>query len=132
MDPQTTTAPSHLSILLVEDSQDVRETTVEFIQELDHSVVAVESAELALEKLAADRFDVVMTDISLPGLSGLALIKQVQEKDARQRFVIVSGYGDDFRDRTVGGRVAVLTKPYDLATLERTLDGLASAGASSP
>ena len=118
-------APSHLSILLVEDNADVREMTVEFLHELNHAVIAVASAEDALVALAADRFDLVMTDVSLPGMSGLALMKRLRETDPSQRVVIVTGYGDDFRDRWMGDGVGVLGKPYDLATLERTLDALA-------
>lgn len=111
-------------ILLVEDSELVRETTIEFLEELGYQVVAVESAEDALAKLASDRFDVVFTDVSLPGMSGVQMVKKALEADPRQRFVISSGYGADMEKHGFGSQVAVLSKPYDLASLERTLDQL--------
>ncbi len=111
-------------ILLVEDSELVRETTIEFLSELGFEVTAVDSAEDALAKLESDRFDLVFTDISLPGMSGVTLVKQARQADPAQRFVISSGYGPDLSKHGFGDRVSVLSKPYDLATLESTLDEL--------
>ena len=109
-------------VLLVEDSEEVRETTVEFITEVGFEVVAVESAEDALEALAVSDYDIVFTDVSLPGMSGIDLLKRMRETNPRQRVVIASGYGSDFDRHGFGSGVAVLSKPYDLGTLERTLE----------
>jgi len=108
-------------ILLVEDSELVRETTIEFLNELGYSVVAVDSAEDALVELERGRFDLVFTDISLPGMSGVMLVKQAREANPSQRFVISSGYGPDLKKHGLGEGVALLAKPYDLATMESTL-----------
>ncbi len=114
-------------VLLVEDSEDVREATIEFINEVGFDVVAVESAEQALEALDAARYDVLFTDVSLPGISGIELLKRVRKRDPAQRIVIASGYGAEYGRYEFGPGVAVLAKPYDLATLEQTLDGVLSA-----
>ena len=114
-------------VLVVEDSDEVRETTVEFIDELGYDVIAVASAEAALAALEGERFDVVFTDISLPGMSGVALLKRVREKNPQQRFVIASGYGSDFGKHGLGSDVGLLAKPYDLTTLERVLGGVLDA-----
>jgi CheY-like chemotaxis protein len=111
-------------ILLVEDSDLVRETTVEFLQELGFAVIAVDSAEAAVTTLEAERFDILFTDISLPGMSGVHLVRHARERAPDQRCVISSGYGADLDRHTFGSGVVVLAKPYDLAALERTLDGL--------
>jgi signal transduction histidine kinase/DNA-binding response OmpR family regulator len=113
--------PARRRVLLVEDSDEVRETTIEFINEVDFDVVAVETAEAALETLATERFDVIFTDISLPGMSGIELLKRVRTVDPAQAVVVASGYGADLNRQSFGPAVAVLGKPYDLATLERTL-----------
>ena len=114
-------AAARRRVLLVEDNEDVRETTIEFINEVGYDVVAVETAELALATLEGDRFDVLFTDVSLPGISGIELLKRVRAADPTQRVVVASGYGADLRNHGFGPGVAVLTKPYDLATLEKTL-----------
>ncbi len=111
-------------ILLVEDSDLVRETTIEFLQELDFFVVAVDSAEAAVTTLQAERFDILFTDISLPGMSGVQLVKHARERAPDQRCVISSGYGADLDRHTFGSGVVVLAKPYDLAALENTLVAL--------
>jgi len=114
-------------VLLVEDSEEVRETTVEFINEVDFDVVAVETAEAALEALDGDRFDVIFTDISLPGMNGIELLKRVRATDPFQAVVVASGYGADLNRQSFGAGVTVLAKPYDLATLERTLNEVLAA-----
>jgi CheY-like chemotaxis protein len=115
-------APPLRRVLLVEDSEEVRETTIEFINEVGFAVEAVETAEAALEVLAGARFDIVFTDVSLPGMSGIDLLKRVRQADPGQRVVVASGYGADLGRGGFGPGVAVLSKPYDLATLERTLN----------
>ena len=120
--PSPTTARK--CVLLVEDSEEVRETTIEFINEVGFDVVAVESAEAALEKCATAQFDIVFTDISLPGMNGIELLKRLRATDPGQRVVVASGYGADLGRQGFGDRVAVLSKPYDLATLEKTLNDL--------
>jgi CheY-like chemotaxis protein len=108
-------------VLLVEDSEEVRETTIEFISEVGYAVVAVDSAEAAIEALATSTFDIIFTDVSLPGMNGIELLKRARQANPQQRAVIASGYGADFNRHGLGAGVAVLAKPYDLATLERTL-----------
>ena len=64
-----------MNILLVEDSDEVSCITVEYLHELGHQVVAVAAAEIALVRLKNSIFDTVMTDIRLPGMSGLELAR---------------------------------------------------------
>ena len=114
-------------VLLVEDSEEVRETTIEFINEVGFDVVAVESAEEALDALAQSRYDIVFTDISLPGINGIELLKRARAADPKQAVVVASGYGADLGKSSFGPGVAVLAKPYDLASLERTLQAVLAA-----
>ena len=112
-------------VLLVEDSEDVRETTIEFINEVGYDVDAVESAEAALVALdGGGHYDIVFTDVSLPGMNGIDLVKRMREQKRPQRVVIASGYGADLNRHGLGDGVEVLSKPYDLTTLERTLNKL--------
>jgi len=82
-----------MDILLVEDSPEVSLITVEYLQELGHQAVAVVDAELALEQVAQRAFDAVMTDVSLPGMSGIELAKELTKKYPKLPVVISSGYG---------------------------------------
>jgi len=125
-----------MEILLVEDSPEVSLITVEYLKELGHQVVAVADAELAVEQVANKAFDVVMTDVSLPGMSGIQLARELIKKYPKLPLVIASGYGSLSVDVLMGQRevnVLLLTKPYDMDTLEKTLSqaaAFADSGAS--
>lgn len=118
-----------MKILLVEDSPEVSLITVEYLMELGHQAVAVPDAEVALERVSSEGFDTVMTDVSLPGMSGIDLAKELVKRHPRLPVVIASGYGTVDVNALMGEKpslIRVLQKPYDLATLERALIGTAA------
>ena len=85
----------------------------------------------ALELLGQREFDMVLSDINMPRMDGLTLLKQIQNIDSDIRAVIVSAYGDMANIRTAMNRGAFdfVTKPIDFddlrVTIERTLENLA-------
>lgn len=118
-----------MNILLVEDSDEVSCITVEYLQELGHQAVAVAEAETALVRLKTENFDAVMTDIRLPGMSGLELAKSLVKTYPNLPIVIASGYGALSVELLLGEKqptVLMLPKPYDLPDLERTLNQAAA------
>jgi DNA-binding NtrC family response regulator len=119
-----------MHVLLVEDSDEVSCITVEYLQELGHEVTAVGSAEAAIPKIAESGIDVIMTDVRLPGMSGLELAKLVVKKYPRLPVVIASGFGAIDVQMLTGEKLAnisSLPKPYDLDDLDRTLKAAVSA-----
>lgn len=121
-----------MHILLVEDSPDVSCITVEYLHELGHQVVAVTAAEQAIAQLkdsANAAFDAVMTDVRLPGMSGIELAQKLVKDHPNIPVVIASGYGALNVKFLLGQNfpsVLVLPKPYDLETLEQTLSAAAA------
>src|SRR3984885_3132720 len=118
-----------MNILLVEDSAEVSCITVEYLQELGHQVVAVAEAEKAIARLKHEIFDTVMTDIRLPGMSGLELARTLIKDYPNLPVVIASGYGALNVELVLGEKqrtVLMLPKPYDLPDLERTLNQAAA------
>jgi CheY-like chemotaxis protein len=118
-----------MNILLVEDSDEVSCITVEFLRELGHEVVAVTAAEKAIAHLQNAAFDAVMTDIRLPGMSGIELARALLKDYPKMPVVIASGYGAlnvEFLLREKLPTVLMLPKPYDLPDLERTLGEVAA------
>jgi DNA-binding response OmpR family regulator len=81
------------SILLVEDSRVQREIARLALQGIGYRVDAVESAEEALSCFAAGRYDVLMADIMLPGLSGVGLLGKVRQVDADQCVILMTAEG---------------------------------------
>ncbi|MBA2674256.1 response regulator [Ramlibacter sp.] len=104
-------------ILLVEDEADLRDTTVQLLNLLGCQALAVDSAEAAQELLAREQFDLLMTDLRLPGRSGVELARDAALRYPGMRLVICSGYGAaaDLPADVVAER---LSKPYAFAELE--------------
>ena len=121
---------ARMKILLVEDSPEVSLITVEYLLELGHQAIAVTDAEAALEKVAIEAFDTVMTDVSLPGMSGIDLAKELVKRHPSMPVVIASGYGTLDIGNLLGdskANVSALQKPYDMEALEKTLAQVASS-----
>jgi CheY-like chemotaxis protein len=118
-----------MKILLVEDSDEVSCITIEYLHELGHQVIAVPEAEKAIAQLKETPFDAVMTDIRLPGMSGIELARTLVRDYPKLPVVIASGYGAIQIELLLGENlqtVLMLPKPYDLPALERTLAEAAS------
>lgn len=112
--------PVGLRVLLVEDDATLRMLTTEVIEELDHQVTAVASAEAALELLPQREHDVLFTDIGLGGMSGIELTRRALAMDPALRIVVASGYAFE-REPGMEARVGVLIKPYDLNKIRQAL-----------
>jgi CheY-like chemotaxis protein len=112
-----------LSILVVEDNADARAMLSELLLLLGHSVEGAGSAELALEMLAQSAFDVLLTDHSLPGMSGLELARIVAARDKAMKIIFSSGYGAP-ADTGLAVPPLFLPKPFTLAALQKVLDEL--------
>lgn len=113
------------NILLVEDEVLVRLAAVDMLVDLGHKVVEASTAREALDVLESGPIDVLITDVGLPGDSGVSLASQVQRRWPSIRIVIASGYSglNDTEVSTLGGDVTWLQKPYDSTGLARVLSG---------
>jgi DNA-binding NtrC family response regulator len=122
-----------MHVLLVEDSEEVSCITVEYLHELGHEVTAVASAELAIPKVAESHIDVVMTDVRLPGMSGLELARHLVKQYPALPVVIASGFGVIDVEILMGEKlsnISSLPKPYDMDDLNRTLNAAVSSAPS--
>ena len=116
-------APSRLGILVVEDNADAQYLVCETLRALGHAVQACASAEEALPLLSRQRFDVLFTDVSLPGMSGVDLARQALSQQPSLALLFASGYGDEFV-RHLDFPAATLQKPYDIEQLQQALDNI--------
>lgn len=109
-----------MNILVVEDNNDFRDLLCEMLGMLGHSVSDAESAELALDLLSADKPDLVITDLTLPGMSGAEFARQVHASHPEIKIILSSGYGLPLGDQ-LDFKVGVLSKPYSLNQLIQAL-----------
>ena len=80
-------------VLVVDDDDAIRDTLYELLSE-EYVCQTAETAEKAFARLEADAYDVVLTDISMPGLSGLELLGHIRQKFPDTPVIIISGIGD--------------------------------------
>lgn len=107
-----------LSILYVEDNDDLRATVAELMEGDGRQVLALPNAEQALAAWAAQPFDVLMTDISLPGISGTELARRVLADRPRQWVVFCSGYAEVPALTRLGPNVRAIPKAFDIDQLD--------------
>jgi CheY-like chemotaxis protein len=113
-----------LRILLVEDDDDNRELLAELLGLEGHEVAAAPEAQAALRLAEAGPFDVMVADVGLPGMDGLALARELRRRSPRLAVVAVSGYGDGADLARAEGRDvdAVVVKPAEPARLLAAID----------
>lgn len=80
-------------VLVVDDDVNIRDTLYELLSE-DYRCQTAETAEQALARLDVESYDVVLTDISMPGLSGLELLGHIKQKYPDTPVIIISGISD--------------------------------------
>lgn len=112
----------NMRILYCEDNDLVREITVELLLREDRELVAVETAEQALAEYEKQPFDVVITDVSLPMMSGLDLARTLLARHPTLPVIVASGYALNFNLQTMGPRVRSIMKPFDGPLIDAILD----------
>jgi two-component system, cell cycle response regulator CpdR len=113
-----------LRILYVEDNDIVREVTSELLAQERREIVACGTAEEALKIFAAEPFDVVITDVSLPVMSGIELARSILKLRPHVPIILASGYDLDFGVENWGANVRSIIKPFDADEIEAIMSKL--------
>ncbi len=108
------------AILVVEDNEDVGHFAQTLLTELGHSVTLATSGEEALELTRKRDFDIVFSDVVMPGMGGLRLSEQLAAEKPDLPVILATGYSQEIAQSGSGGRPVIL-KPYRLATLSKAL-----------
>jgi DNA-binding NtrC family response regulator len=110
------------TLLIVDDDTIIRETLHDLLSST-HECHTADRAEQALAYLEMEDYTVVITDVSMPGLSGRDILKQVQEKHPTTPVIVISGRpdGSDGESLVGMGAFAYITKPFQLDDIEDTV-----------
>jgi two-component system cell cycle response regulator CpdR len=112
-----------MRILYVEDDPLVREITCEMLAQPAREILAVASAEEALGVFKPGAFDVVVTDVSLPAMSGLDMARRMLALAPTMAIIIATGY-DSLVGLDLGPRVRSIKKPFDVPQMDDLLNEL--------
>lgn len=122
MPPTVSAQP--LRILYVEDNALVREITFELLAMEGRQIVACATAEEALQEFKLRPFDIVITDVSLPVMSGIELARNILSAKPTVSVIIASGYAlNDDLDH-LGPNVRAITKPFVAEQIDDLLNDI--------
>jgi CheY-like chemotaxis protein len=122
-------------VLVVDDDPVVRKSFDRVLSGKGYAVITAESGEEALRKLNEEKYDVVYTDIRMPGMSGLDVAEEVKARRPWTPVVIITGYGTEAAEARAkaAGVAKFLHKPLSPETIEDSArDALAAPAAVEP
>jgi two-component system response regulator AtoC len=111
------------TLLIVDDDNLVRETLHELLS-ASHECHTADRAEQALAYLDIETYDVVLTDLAMPVLSGRDLLSHIQAKHPSTPVIVISGMfeKDAAREILDAGAFAYFAKPFNLTEIEAAVD----------
>ena len=115
-------AGSGMSVLVVEDNIELGNFAADGLTELGYSITLVDNATDALAELVVDtdRFDVVFSDVVMPGMTGLDLAQAIRDRGIGVPVVLTTGYSQALSQDGVAG-FELVQKPYSIEELSRVL-----------
>ncbi|NSW92744.1 MAG: response regulator [Firmicutes bacterium] len=113
-----------MNILLVDDDADCLDGLVTVLEPAGHQCDMFTVPEKALESYQQKQYDTVITDLKMPGLSGIEVLKKVRSINPEAKVIITTGYGDAETVITAlnNGVYAFFDKPIETKDLMETLE----------
>ena len=114
-------------IMIIEDDEEMRSLLKDFLEEEGLETDSVNNGADALGKLSKDHFDLVLTDIRMPGLTGLDILPRIRRLKPETPIIVMTAYGsDDVRRRSLErGATIYLEKPIHLTKLRTVIREMA-------
>ena len=107
-------------ILVVDDNEDLANVLVAYLSELGHQAVAAYGGREGLSRFKEGDFHMVITDLKMPDMDGMALLKAIKSLDSRAIVLVITAYGtiDAAVKAIESGAYDFISKPFDLKALE--------------
>jgi DNA-binding NtrC family response regulator len=121
------------SLLVVDDEPAVLDVTQKLLERSGYRVTACHNAEDALALLEHEEFDVVLTDVQMPGMGGLGLLRAVREREVELPVILVTGNPSPETESSAleHGAFQYLTKPVSYALLGEVVSEAADSSRRS-
>ncbi len=120
---------NNLKVLVVDDDEQIRDVLSDMLNINGHKTVTCADGYAALEAIDKERFDMLITDLGMPGMSGLDLAGEVHEKHPKMPIAMITGWGTQLNKEEVAlkGIQAILPKPFHLKDIKQLVDDLVTA-----
>ncbi len=110
-------------VLVVDDRAEMAEMIAEELSGHGYAAVATSSGRDALQRLRGERFDALVTDVTMPDVSGLSLLRTSMKLDPSRPVILITAYStlETAMEATSDGAYHYLTKPFRLDALVRLI-----------
>jgi DNA-binding NtrC family response regulator len=107
-------------ILIVDDNREIRIILEEYLKEDWYLAEGAGTGGEALEKHRETPFDLIITDLNMPGMTGLELIKEISKEESTTEFIIITGYAslDSAIEAVKAGAFDYIVKPFRIEELK--------------
>jgi DNA-binding NtrC family response regulator len=107
-------------ILIVDDEEGLREGLGKLLEDDGYAVLSAENGEQALEILQQSHIDLVLTDMRMPGMDGIELLKKIRERHGDLGVIILTGYGqiESYIEAMNFGAIEYVSKPFKVNELK--------------
>jgi DNA-binding response OmpR family regulator len=111
------------TLLIVDDDDAIRGMLFDLLSDR-YECNTASMAEEALKYIEVERYDAILTDIAMPGLTGVELLKKIQEHDSTTPVILISGKGSEQDPKALLdlGAFAYVTKPFNLDEIEQVVE----------
>jgi DNA-binding NtrC family response regulator len=120
-------------ILIVDDEEGLREGLGKLLEDEGYAVLCAETGEEALEILQQSRIDLVLTDMRMPGMDGIELLKKIRERYGELGVIILTGYGqiESYIEAMNFGAIEYVSKPFKVKELKFIVNKVLSGNTPS-
>jgi len=107
-------------ILVVEDDEGIQELLVETLPRLGYEPVIADNGKMGLETFQSQNFAIIITDVRMPKMDGLTMLKEIRKQDPKIPIIVITGYPsvDTAVESLVEGADYYLVKPINMVDLE--------------
>jgi two-component system response regulator PilR (NtrC family) len=104
------------NVMVVDDEENIREVLSSYLKSLGYSVVSAVDGEDALSKFKRGNFDLIVSDLLMPTVDGLELLKKIREQDRNVIFLMITGYPsiETAVEAIKKGAYDYITKPFHM------------------
>ena len=113
-----------MRVLVIDDEEFVRNVLSAILEEEGHTVTLASSGEEALQMVKVGTFEVVFTDLAMPGMDGVAAANEIKQRSPQTKVILMSGYGSDKAYERAGDTNcidAAISKPFRLSEIRSVM-----------